>query len=166
MTRWLNGRRRGASSSGSHHEERVGGLKSWAGLCGHTVHMRGFGPFMSRRGSHNKVFVFPLVYRELVFSTVSAVLWCEKSFGPLGCQDCNYVRANEAVSSARDFTPSSLFFLSFFLKLDLRSAVSWVKGYRVRLDTESSHPSSLEVWEYSVTRPPPLLFPSQTLSIF
>lgn len=34
VTRRLNGRRRGASSSGSHHEDRVSGLKSWAGLCG------------------------------------------------------------------------------------------------------------------------------------
>lgn len=34
-------------------------------------------------------------------------------------------------------------------------AVSQVKVYRVRVDTVSSHPSSLEVWKYSVTRPPP-----------
>lgn len=36
------------------------------------------GSSQGRRGSHNKAFVFRLVYRELVFSTVSAVLWREK----------------------------------------------------------------------------------------
>lgn len=37
VTKRLNGKRRGASSSGSHREERLSGLKSWAGLCGCRV---------------------------------------------------------------------------------------------------------------------------------
>lgn len=45
--------------------------------------------------------------------------------------------------------------LFLFLKPDLCSAVSRVKVHRVRLDTASSHPSSLEVWKYSASRPPP-----------
>lgn len=48
--------------------------------------------------------------------------------------------------------------LSLFLVFVARSlcyAVSQVKVYRVMVDTVSSHPSSLEVWKYSVTRPPP-----------
>lgn len=85
--------------------------------CGHTVNMRGFGPFMSQRGSHNKAFVLPLVYRELVFSTVSAVLWCEKSFGPLGHQDagnCDGMMSEQMKPSPlpKIFPP---LLLSFFL---------------------------------------------------
>ena len=37
----------------------------------------------------------------------------------------------------------------------VRCAVSQVRVDRVSVDTVSSHPSSLEVWKYSVTRPPP-----------
>lgn len=55
--------------------------------------------------------------------------------------------------------------LSFlFLKPDLCSAESQVKVYRVRLDTASLHPSSLEVWKYSAPRPPPPFFSSPSSS--
>ncbi len=43
----------------------------------------------------------------------------------------------------------------FFIARPLCYAVSQVKVCRVRVDTVSSHPSSLEVWKYSLTRPPP-----------
>lgn len=95
----------------------------------------------------------------------------KKSAGPSGGCNCKWrhdVRANEAVSSARDPPPphpppsSPLSFL--FLKPDLCSAESQVKVYRVRLDTASLHPSSLEVWKYSAPRPPPPFFSSPSSS--
>lgn len=64
-----------------------------------------------------------------------------------GETSCNNPSANEAVISCQGFL--------FIKQRPLCYAVSQVKVCKVSLDIVSSHPSSLEVWKYSVTRPPP-----------
>lgn len=91
-----------------------------------------------------------------------------RSVGRLQLQMAEWCQSKWSRLLSQGPCPSPSSPLSFlFLKPDLCSAVSRVKVYRVRLDTASLHPSSLEVWKYSAPRPPPFFSsPSSFLASF
>lgn len=126
-------------------------ISAW---CGHIVHMRGQSEtlfvYLARELQWGLCFPACLLasFHNLSWFMVWKRFFQRDSETAYVLDGCHVIIQSKW---SRPILPK----LSFFSCRPLCYVVSWVKVYRVRVDTVSSHPSSLEVWKYSVTRPPP-----------
>lgn len=152
------------------HTISPGSMKQWLEImnsivyrCSHCAHAWLDTLFIylvwNGPGNYNGSFVFLLVYYKLIFSNNLSWFMVWKHFFLWDSETKNVLERCHVITHCKLshlLLPKLLFFsFCFFFVGPLCYAVSQVKVCRVRVDTVSSHPSSLEVWKYSVTRPPP-----------